>query len=129
MTYEHTIVIDCSEHIRAGSWRNKFPPSMNARLHWSSRAKLNKIWRARTYVCVGKDRPESPLEKCHAVITRYGVGMVDFDNMVTSNKPIVDGLVDAGVMVDDSAEYFSAEYLFCKCKRGAERIEIKVRGE
>jgi hypothetical protein len=47
--------------------------------------------------------------------------------MVTSCKPIVDGLVDALIVVDDSAEYFSAEYKFWQCKKGAEKIVIELR--
>lgn len=81
------------------------------------------------YLSVGRSKPRFPLEKCHAVITRHSSKTVDFDNMVTSCKPIVDGLVDAGIMVDDSVEYFSAEYLFVKCKRGKELLEIKLKGE
>lgn len=126
MAYNHTFEIDCSLPVKIGNFKNKFPPSLNHRLHWAQRSKLNKLWRHRVYCEVGKDRPPKPLDKCHAIITRYSTRELDFDNMITSNKPIVDGLVDAKVMKDDSVKHFSCDYRFMKCKRGDECLVIQL---
>ncbi len=125
--YQYTAVIDCSTRTKVGNFLNKFPPSLNHRLHWSVRAKANKLWRARVYLAIGSDRPEYPLEKCHAVFTKVSTRPCDFDNLVTSMKPIADGLKDARVIIDDSVEYFSAEYKHEKCKRGFEKLRIELR--
>ena len=120
------IVIDCSEAVKCGKFSNKFPPSLNSRLHWAQRSKLNKLWRARAYCAIGKDKPRYPLDKVRCIITKYSTRACDWDNMVTQFKPVIDGLVDAGVVIDDSVEHFSAEYKFEKCKKSFEKIHIFI---
>lgn len=44
---------------------------------------------------------------------------VDPDNFVASCKPIIDGLVDAGVLLDDS--FRTVVGLSARCERGKER--------
>jgi hypothetical protein len=125
--YEYQISINCSIPVKVGNFKNKFPPSLNHRLHWSQRSRLNKIWRLRVQNVIRGLEPSEPLERCHAVITKYGTRDMDFDNLVTSMKPVVDGLVDAGVMVDDKSRHFSCEYKFEKCKRGTECLVIQLK--
>lgn len=51
----------------------------------------------------------------------------DFDNGVASLKPLTDGIVTAGVMVDDSTEViegFTVEYVY---ERGASEVRYRVR--
>lgn len=46
--------------------------------------------------------PPRPLEKAQITLVRYSHRMLDFDGLVGSMKPVVDGLVTAGVLKDDS---------------------------
>ena len=52
---------------------------------------------------------------------------MDYDNRAMSFKPVVDGLVDARVLVDDSDEIVVyRDYPMKKCKAGGEKITIRV---
>ena len=90
------------------------------------RESINKIWRMKVNRSIGLHQPRQPLDKCFAIITKHGTRDCDFDNLVTSMKPVIDGLTDAGVMVDDSTKHFSCEYKFEKCKRDEECILIQL---
>jgi len=125
--YEYTAEICCAVSVKIKGFGNKFPPNLNHRIHWAQRARLNKMWRARVYLAIGADRPKFPLNKTHVIFTKISTKACDFDNLVTSMKPIADGLKDAGVIIDDSVEYFSAEYKFEKCKRGDEKLRIEIK--
>lgn len=46
--------------------------------------------------------PPQPLVKAHVHLIRHSNRLLDYDNCVSSFKGIVDSLVDAGVMIDDS---------------------------
>lgn len=46
--------------------------------------------------------PATPLKKARITITRHFWRTLDYDGLVGSMKPIVDALVTAGVLVDDS---------------------------
>lgn len=78
------------------------PLSMNDRRHWAQRARDVREWRnAACLLARGKRIP---------LCERISVGLVyapkdarkrDAPNLLASMKPAVDGLVDAGIVVDD----------------------------
>lgn len=47
-------------------------------------------------------KPESPLLECSITCIRLSSRASDYDNLVASFKPIIDGLMDAGIIVDDN---------------------------
>lgn len=49
--------------------------------------------------------PDQPLEKFTISITRYGTRYLDYDNLIASFKPYIDGLKLAGIIKDDSWKY------------------------
>ena len=49
-----------------------------------------------------RNLPAEPLSKANITLVRHAHRMLDFDGLVGSMKPIVDALVTAGVLVDDS---------------------------
>lgn len=72
-------------------------------------------------------RPASPLIQCEMILTRFSTRECDFDNLVASFKPVVDGLKDAGVILDDSSKVIvRREYRHrpAKPKQGKVRIEV-----
>lgn len=50
-------------------------------------------------------RPEKPLENFKISITRYGARCLDYDNLISSFKPYIDGLTLSGIIIDDSWKY------------------------
>lgn len=46
--------------------------------------------------------PPTPLKKARITIVRHFWRTLDYDGLVGSMKPIVDALVDAGVLIDDN---------------------------
>jgi Holliday junction resolvase RusA-like endonuclease len=64
-------------------------------------------------------------EKRRVRVTRFG-RQLDYDNLVGGCKPLVDALVRAGLIVDDSPDHVAVEYCQEKCKRKDARTEIEV---
>jgi hypothetical protein len=83
---------------------NTLPKSLNKKLamHWAKRQKENKAWDMMIACAVRDKLPKKPLEKAVIHITRHNYRMLDYDSVVASCKPVVDALVTAGVIKDDS---------------------------
>jgi crossover junction endodeoxyribonuclease RusA len=83
-------------------------PNQTVRWHWGRRAKERRVWRdasawgARAAYgrssMAGHHRPVEVAVTFHFRVTRTR----DRDNLVASLKPVLDGLVDAGILKDDS---------------------------
>ena len=71
-----------------------------------------------------------PLSKAVLVVTQYYANRpLDYDGLAMKAAPSIDGLVDAGVIVDDAPKCVVGYYLeHCKvAKRAENRIEISVK--
>lgn len=52
---------------------------------------------------------------------------IDLDNLAIGCKPWLDGIVDSGLIKDDSPEHVTfGEHTFTKCKKGEEKTVITV---
>ena len=79
------------------------PPSPNARLHYMARARSAKHWRQLAALTAQREHvPPMPRVRVSAVLTRRRLGLADEDNDRARVKPIVDGIVDAGVISRDT---------------------------
>lgn len=85
---------------------SKPPLSLNGRLHWAQQARIKAevrgaaFWLAKSQRIPALDRP--------TVVLHYepkGRARRDADNLVATLKPCVDGLVDAGVISDDTPDH------------------------
>ena len=100
---------------------------------------LGRAWRAKhqRFLKIKNDiklithskKPEAPLEKFKIAITRsHGGRYLDWDNLIASFKPIIDGLTMAGIIKNDSWKYIrhiDADQV--KAKEGeGHRLIIKV---
>lgn len=58
----------------------------------------------------------------------YSTTASDFDNLIACLKPILDGMVKAGVLEDDSLKYIesSVYFKFTKTKRNNQYVNITV---
>lgn len=71
--------------------------------HMKRHSEISEIYRLIHLSTVGK-RPNSPLEKCSITIIRHSSRSLDWDNCVSSYKPIIDGLVKIKIIMDDTWE-------------------------
>lgn len=85
--------------------------SMNARGHWRQRHRLTKAWRFATWAAAVQTLGPSPADRWRppsivAVVLPVSRGARrDPHNYFATVKPIVDGLVDAGVWPDDTPAF------------------------
>jgi len=82
-------------------------PSINtaSNNHWRVRARNNKTWkRAVVHFALAAGLPPEPLWKAKVVCTRHSAREPDFENLAHSFKPLIDGLVTGGVLVDDNQQ-------------------------
>lgn len=92
-------------------WIDFLPPGLNGpkglmRMHHQAYRRLKeKTWALMFEALAGV----TPYEFTRARITytRYGIKLMDFDNMGASFKPVGDALVRLGVFADDSPKYIT----------------------
>jgi len=66
------------------------------------RNKERKRWHEEiAYASVGK-KPKLPLEKVKLILIRFSSRTMDYDGIVGSFKPVVDGLIHAGIIINDT---------------------------
>lgn len=95
------------------TWTVELPAGMpllnaNRRIHHMARARLTRDLRQAAYLCA-KNAKVPHLARAH-VIAEYRPPdrrKRDSHNLFLSAKAAVDGLVDAGVLTDDSDEYLT----------------------
>lgn len=83
-----------------GPWLNS-----NDRLHRQLEAKITKAWREKAAASAKGIPPFAPPVHIIAHIFKPRGGRYDPNNLAPTTKAIVDGLVDAGLLADDSTEY------------------------
>ena len=83
--------------------------SLNKRGHWSERAETVKAWRAVAgWTAAGAGIPRLDKASITLVMTPADRRRRDPDGIVGALKPCIDGLVDAGVLADDSWRHVSS---------------------
>ncbi len=98
MTYELDIPL----------WHDKPPLTLNQRLHWRARAQRTRLirdttaWTARS-LHIGPQHHITVQLHYHPGDNRRR----DTDNLVPTQKPAIDGLVDAGVIPDDTPDHIT----------------------
>jgi hypothetical protein len=97
------------------------PESLNKtlRMHWAARNRYNTKWYAlvrQQYVPVRK-KPG----KMDVVISQMRKKLLDRDNLFGSCKPVVDGMVRAGILRDDSPAWLNLE-----CRQMAGKIKMTI---
>jgi len=78
-------------------------PKGYLRMHWAKRAKYNEAWAWRIRGAMGWPAvfDQAP-DKARVTIVQFRKRLLDEDNLWASVKPIVDGLEDWQLLVDDS---------------------------
>lgn len=107
----------------------QMPPGANARLHW--RVRHHKTRAARYTSCLQAQdarrrmhhgQADGPRRLDIEVIRGVGGGREqDLDNCIGSLKPVIDGVVDAGWLVDDKPAFLTGLNV-------TQRKDLSVRG-
>ena len=102
--------------------------SPNARVHFHKLANVKRnqkdVMIASVLEMPSMDRPDEPWEKAHLTITFRASDKRrrDIDNLLSASKAYIDGLVAAGVIVDDSSDNLSYSLYYEKSKEHEETI-------
>jgi len=104
------------------------PTGGNSRQHWRAKHAETKKWKNAILKALGNRIPEKPLEKVKLRYTRASSNVMDWDNVAISFKAIQDGLVEAGVMVDDKVKNIPEMPIYdqVKAPRGKGYVTIEV---
>jgi len=103
----------------------------NKRLHYM------KVYQAKRdakdeamILALAQGRPEKPYQKAHITITWVAKDKRrrDVDNMFASMKSYIDGLVDVGLLADDSASHVSYTLNYQRGDKDNTIIEVKETG-
>jgi hypothetical protein len=100
------------------------------RTHYHARNSYNKEWYNLIYWKTRSNLPPTPLERADLYFTRSFYRFMDNDNLTASLKPVVDGLVRAGVIKDDTwrvTGQWKIDQIFLP-KRNGHMLCIKVIG-
>lgn len=104
------------------------PPTQNgSHKGFRAAAKIRKEWRMAACVSAKSRRPPSPLKKVKLWVTRCSSVRTDFGNRVGAAKPILDGLVDAGIIDDDNDDVIIEQhYLHENVAKGKGKMRVRV---
>lgn len=94
---------------------------------WQTRHGHAKKWKRAVWRNVWHLKPEHALFKAKLTLTRYSSKEIDYDGLVSSFKHVIDGLVEAGVLVNDKLENIGVPvYKWEKCSPKAGHITVRV---
>lgn len=105
------------------------PKSINSlgRKFWAIQAKHSRDWKLLVWDAVRNSLPQSPIRSARLTLTRHSSAEMDFDNLVISFKPVIDGIVEAGVLAQDNRKVIKKqEYFWVKSKRNQGFITVEV---
>jgi crossover junction endodeoxyribonuclease RusA len=109
------------------------PPTPNngPRNNWAAAAAERKQWRGDAHK-IARDAvnragwPGADLVRIHVVFVVPTHGRRDWSNLIASLKPLEDGMVDAGVMRDDSLDVIQSYTFGHRYERGIAATEFHV---
>jgi len=91
-------------------------------MHWAVKGRWKKAWQER--VCWEIKANKIPkLKKPTITLTIHSIVPMDIDNAYSSCKGLIDGIVDSGIIEDDSNEYCTIKLEQVKVKH---RVDEKV---
>lgn len=106
------------------------PKVINAigRKHWIFKHNETKLWKSLVHLkCRELGIDYLNLENAKLEFTRFSSRQLDFDSLVNSFKHVQDGLVEAGVLIDDSPNVIGQpSFKWEKCKQKEGKIGISI---
>ena len=89
----------------------------NQRLHWRKRMELTKKWRTEAH--------ELALDLVNQGVTHEHVHVLG--NWYPTVKAVIDGAVEAGLLVDDSDQYVTGPDMRREYPNGSPRLTLEIR--
>lgn len=102
------------------------------RVHWRAIQKERKTWKERVAIAVAFEqkraaRPFITLSHAKVTLTRFSARPPDYDGLVSSFKAILDGLVEAQVIIDDNVTVIGQPiYLWAKAPPSKGKIKVRI---
>ena len=75
--------------------------SLNDRTHWRTKAKLTASWREAARVHAQTQTTDRLIGPATVQVTFTGIMVRDAPNLAATIKPVIDGMVDASIWLDD----------------------------
>jgi len=103
-----------------------------SRVHWTKIRKERRLWKDKVENAVRLERERTAIEfktlsKAKVTIVRFSSVAPDYDGLVSAGKAILDGLVEAKVIIDDNVSVIGRpDYLWQKAKPKEGKIRVKV---
>lgn len=105
----------------------KLPNELGQRAHWRTVRRHTRAWKEAVAIGVGRCRPHEPLPYARVELVRASSREPDPDALAQSFKPIIDGLVTAGVLEDDSPAHCALEVRWTRAPPRKGWIGVSVR--
>jgi len=97
------------------------------RLHRMAKYKIDKNWYQVMHILCRNKLPSIPLKKALITAVVFNSRRYDYDGAVGCLKPLIDGLVHAKVLSNDSYKITGPWDVTQEiCKKGSERVKITV---
>ncbi|WP_104087064.1 hypothetical protein [Arthrobacter sp. GMC3] len=103
--------------------------NLNQRLHWAKKAELTRQWRLAAHVAANRAGVHQGFTKVHvtAYITKPTRRAFDVHNLVPTLKAVIDGLVDYGLVEDDSTKYLTGPDMRVSEETGPASITLTIK--
>lgn len=108
----------------------QLPKMMNELLrgHWQKKYRHAKVWKRLVYFEVVSQKPPRPWKKAKLTLTRVSAKRPDYDGLVSSFKHVIDGLVEAGILADDTSKVTGVpdyKWELGKPKKGFIKVKVE----
>lgn len=98
-------------------------------MHWATRSRWTTAWKEEVAWAIYYNKkllPKFPVDKLKFKIVYRTVFLMDQDNLYGSAKPLIDGIKESGLILDDSPDHVTYEVIQIKVgnkdKQGVEII-------
>src|SRR5690606_5799033 len=121
------------DSVPSGEFRLELPKlanwiNANDKRHWSPQAKLVKAWRHGAHIMARQAKLSKGLQRVRVDAYVWKKTQVRYDphNLMPTLKPVIDGLVDYGLLPDDSSEYLAGPFIH-HGGYGTEKLVLEIR--
>lgn len=102
--------------------------NLNQRLHWAPKARLTRAWRHATHIRARQAKLPKGLERVHitANVIKPSGRAYDVHNLLPTAKAAIDGLVDYGLIPDDTNTHLTGPDMRARGGKGPAALVITI---
>ncbi|WP_440102435.1 hypothetical protein [Glutamicibacter mishrai] len=102
--------------------------NLNQKEHWAPRNKRTQAWRHGAHIMARQAKLPKGLARVQvdAYVWKSSHRRYDPHNLMPTLKPVIDGLVDYGLLADDSSEYLAGPFIH-HGGYGVEKLVLVIR--